>query len=202
LAGLGAATLLAVEMTARAADRAVAWVPVDGAFERDLNRQAARGLRLAAISDGLPCGVAVLQAPEPAAPPATYRVVADRDLAQLSRLLDDGFVPRAATRVVGARHAVVFERTTPPGPRSEWAVVSFPTLEVLGGALFAVAVDGFRPKLLVRPPFRSWPGLSEQGIVLAAKEPGEAKVESRVLVGANRDLNDARRAVLERPRWQ
>jgi hypothetical protein len=190
VAGVVAATLLAVGVTARAADRAVAWVTVDGAFERDLNRQAARGLRLAAISDGLPCGVAVMQAPEPAAPPATYRVVADRDLAQLSSLLDDGFVPRAATRIVGARHAVVFERTTPLRPRGQWVVVSFPTLEVLGGALFSVAVDGYRPKLLVRPPFRSWPGLSEPGILLAAKDQGASRVESRVLFGANRDLND------------
>jgi hypothetical protein len=190
LAGVAVATGLAAPDVMARADRAVAWLPVDGAFERDLNRAAARGLRLAAISDGLPCGIAVLQAPDPTAPAASYRVLADRDLAGMSALLDDGFVPRAATRIVGARHAVVFERTTPLRPRGEWIVVSFPTLEVLGAAMSGVASNGFRAKLLVRPPFRSWVGLSEPGIVLAARQQGDTRVESRVLVGTNRDLND------------
>jgi hypothetical protein len=173
-----------------AADRAVAWVAVDGAFERDLNREAARGLRLAATSDGLPCSVAAMQAPDGAASPTTYRVVPDRELAAMSGLVAEGFVPRAATRIAGARHAVVFERTTPLRRPLEWRLVYFEKLEALSGALFQAAVDGFRPKVLVRPPFRSWPGLSEPGIALAAKEDGGPRVESRVLLGTTRELND------------
>jgi hypothetical protein len=187
-AGIVAAVILATGV--QAADRAVAWVTVDGAFERDLNRAAARGLRLAAISDGLPCGVAAMQALDPAAPAATYRVVADRDLAAaLPDLLAGGFVPRLATRIVGTRHAVVFERTPPP-PAAAWRLVEFEKLEDLAAALAAVAAEGFRPRVLVRPPFRSWPGLSERGMVLAARADGETVVESRVVVGANRDLKD------------
>jgi hypothetical protein len=188
LAGILAAVILATGV--QAADRAVAWVTVDGAFERDLNRAAARGLRLAAISDGLPCGVAAMQAPEPVAPAATYRVVADRDLAAaLPDLVAGGFVPRLATRIVGTRHAVVFERTTPLATAGVWRLVEFAKLEDLGAALAAVAAEGFRPRVLVRPPFRSWPGLSERGMALAAGGDGTA-VESRVLVGSNRDLKD------------
>jgi hypothetical protein len=189
LAGIVAASLLATGV--QAADRAVAWVTVDGAFERDLNRAAARGLRLAAISDGLPCAVAALQAPEPAAPAATYRVVPDRELAAaLPELVAGGFSPRLATRIAGTRHAVVFERSTPLTPAVEWRLVDFEKLEDLGGALAGVAADGFRPKVLVRPPFRSWPGLSERGMVLAARAEGAPAVESRVLVGSSRDLKD------------
>jgi hypothetical protein len=191
LSGLVAAAMLAIGAGAQAADRAVAWVTVDGAFERDLNRAAARGLRLAAISDGLPCGVAAMQAPEAATSAATYRVVAYRDLAAtLPDLLAGGFVPRLATRIVGTRHAVVFERTTPPMPPVAWRLVEFEKLEDLGAALAAVAAEGVRPRVLVRPPFRSWPGLSERGMVLAAGAERAAAVESRVLVGSNRDLKD------------
>jgi hypothetical protein len=190
LGGVVAILVIAVGVGARTADRDVAWVTVDGAFERDLNRAAARGLRLAAISDGLPCGVAAMQAPEPAASAATYRVVADRDLATaLPDLVAGGFVPRLATRIVGTRHAVVFERTSPPVPAVAWRLVEFEKLEDLGAALAAVAAEGFRPRVLVRPPFRSWPGLSERGMVLAAAD-GAAAVESRVLAGSNRDLKD------------
>jgi hypothetical protein len=187
---LALAAMLAAGAAARAADRTVAWVTVDGAFERDLNRQAARGLRLAAISDGLPCGVAAMQTPEPAAPPATYRVVPDRELAAaLPDLIAGGFVPRLATRIVGTRHAVVFERTTPPVPAAAWRLVEFEKLEDLGDALAAAAAEGFRSRLLVRPPFRSWPGLSERGMVLTASA-GAPALASRVLVGSNRDLKD------------
>ena len=85
---------------------------------------------------------------------------------------------------------VVFERTTPARAAGAWRLVEFEKLEDLDAALAAAAAEGFRPRLLVRPPFRSWPGLSERGLVLAAGAAGRRRPESRVLVGTKRDLKD------------
>ncbi|MEP7118539.1 MAG: hypothetical protein ABI880_13200 [Acidobacteriota bacterium] len=175
-----------------AADRAVVWLQAqDGGFERDLNRQATRGFRLAAISDGLPCAVAALQTPEKAEPPAVYRVVMDRALGSVVQdLTREGFVPRGSARMAGTRHQVVFERTTAPPQADEWRAIEFEKIEDLAAALSAAASEGFQVKLAVRPPFRSWPGLSEKGVVLARKPPAGGARQARVIVGSNRDLKD------------
>ena len=163
LAGVIAATLLVVEVTARA-DRAVAWVTVDGAFERELNTHAARGLRLAATSDGLPCTVAVMQAPERAGAPAAYRVVQERELAAaLDGLIDEGFMPRASARTIGTRHQVVFERTTPTRPPGDWRLIAFDKLEDLEAALVAAAGEGFQVRLIVRARSAAGRGCPRRG---------------------------------------
>jgi hypothetical protein len=187
-----AALLSAAPVGLGAADRAVLWLLAgERNLERDLNREAARGFRLAAISDGLPCTVAALQTAERVGPPAAYRVVPERELAAaLPDLVAQGFVPTASARMVGTRHQVVFERTTATRAEGEWRVVEFEKLEDLDGALAAAAGDGFQVQFAVRPPFRSWPGLSEKGLVLAMKPPGGVARQSRVLVGTKRDLKD------------
>src|SRR5262245_3406404 len=66
-----AAALAAGLHASGSADRAVYWtIAAEGGLERELNTYAARGLRVAATSDGLPCGVTVMQAPEQAGAPA------------------------------------------------------------------------------------------------------------------------------------
>jgi hypothetical protein len=160
-------------------------------FERELNTHAARGLRFAATSDGLPCTVAVMQAPERAGAPAAYRVVQERELATaLDALIDEGFVPRASARTIGTRHQVVFERTAPTRPPGDWRLLALDKREDLEPALVAAAGAGFQVRLVVRAPFRSWPGLSEKGLVLAMKPPSGPARQARVLVGSNRDLKD------------
>ena len=164
---MAAAALAAAPLAAtNRADRSVAWVRADGGLERGLNANGARGLRLAAVSDGLPCSVAVMQAPDGRPEPTEYRVVLDRDLAAaLPGLVDDGFVPRASARTTGTRHQVVFERTATRAPALDWQVVTFDKLDDLAAALAPAAAEGYRARLLVRVPFRSWPGLSEAGMV-------------------------------------
>ncbi len=180
-----------------AADRPIAWIRSGGGgFERELASGARRGLRLAAVSDGLPCSVSVLQAPVTAGGATDYRVVADRDLATaLDGLVAEGFVPKASTRTFGTRHEVAFERTTPAAPAGAWRLVEFEKLEDLGAAVSAAAAEGFRARLLVRPAFRSWPGLSERGMLLAAKAPQADAIETRVLVSSKRNLDDIAPAV-------
>ncbi len=197
MVGMCVALLGAVPIGLNAADRAVVWLLAgERNFERDLNREAARGFRLAAISDGLPCTVAALQTAERAGPPAAYRVVPERELtAALPDLAAQGFVPTATARMVGTRHQVVFERTTGARVEGEWRVVEFEKLEDLDGALTAAATEGFQVKFAVRPPFRSWPGLSEKGLVLAVKAPGAGARQSRVLIGTKRDLKDVAAAL-------
>ncbi|MGE0814726.1 MAG: hypothetical protein AB7O28_04515 [Vicinamibacterales bacterium] len=195
----GAAGVMAVALTvgALAADRALGWVRSGaGRFEDDLNQQARRGLRLAAVSDGLPCSVAVLQAPAAASPAAEYRVVRDKDLAaSLDGLAAEGFVPRAATRVVGTWHDVAFERMAGVTPASRWRLIEFEKLETLADAVTAAAADGFVPRLLVRAPFRSWPGLSARGLILAEAAAGAGPVETRTLVATKRNVDDLSRDV-------
>lgn len=188
------AALLALSPSSYAAARAVVWVRADDAdFERDLNQNAARGLRLAAISDGLPCSIAALQTPEGEAPPTTYRVVRENDLAKaLPTLADEGFVPtRSAQVTFGTRHQVVFERAAGKGMSEEWRLVSFEKIEDLEGALSSAAAGGFRARLLVRLPLRSWAGLSERGLVLTARPRDSAARTVKVLVGTKSDLKDA-----------
>ena len=82
---------------AAAADRQVAWVRAGyGRLESDLNAQAGRGFRVAAVSDGLAtCSIVALQQPETTGVGVAYRVVADKDLAgALDGLVDSGFTPR------------------------------------------------------------------------------------------------------------
>lgn len=196
-AGAVAVVSLALGAWMSAASRPVTWLRPVGALERDLNAQAARGLRFAAVSDGLPsCSVVVMQAPEGAGAPATYRVVSDRDLAaSLARLVDQGFVPRGAVRSVGARHEVIFERTTPPRPSGEWRLIEFEKVEELQAALTAPASEGYRPVLVVRPALRSWPGLSERGMVLAVKAPGAAPLDLQIHSATRRDVSELARHV-------
>ena len=186
------AGVLALSPALGAVDRVVVWVRAgDADFERDLNLNAARGLRLAAISDGLPCTVAALQAPERETPTLSYRVVREGELAgALPALTAEGFVPASSARTFGTRHQVVFERTTPPRQDGEWRLIAFEKIEDLEGALAAAAAEGFRARLLVRLPFRSFPGLSERGLVLAARPRDGAARTTRVLVGSKSDLKD------------
>ena len=189
---MAAVVLHATPHVLDAADRVVVWVKADERnLERDLNRQAERGLRLAAVSDGLPCTVAAMQPPERASTPAAYRVVPERDITSaLPDLVEQGFAPIASARTVGTRHQVVFERATATRALGEWRLIEFEKLEDLDAALAAAAAEGFQVKLAVRPPFRSWPGLSEKGLVLVMKPASGAARQSRVLIGSNRDLKD------------
>ena len=189
-----AAPLLAAGASAAAADRAVGWLRAGGGgFERELTAGARRGLRLAAVSDGVPCAIGVLQAPASASagPAPEYRVVADRELAgALDGLVDQGFVPVASTRTFGARHEVAFERLTPARSAGTWRLVDFEKLEDLPAAVSAAAADGYRARLLVRPAFRSWPGLSERGLLLAVKSADAAARESRVVFATKKNVDD------------
>lgn len=198
--------LVAAGASIAAADRALGWFRAGGgALARELETGARRGLRLAAVSDGLPCSVGVLQAPPTSGAAAEYRVVADRELAgALPGLVDDGFVPVAATRVIGARHDVVFERTTPARPAGAWRLVEFEKVEELQAALDAASAEGFRARLLARPAFRSWPGLSQHGLLLAVKTPDAAPRESRVLLATKKNVEDmaAEVAAATKAGWQ
>ncbi len=201
-----AVAIVAAGASAAAADRALGWFRAGGgSLARELESGARRGLRLAAVSDGLPCSVGVLQAPESGIAAAEYRVVADRDLAAaLDGLAADGFVPVAATRVIGARHEVIFERTTPARPAGAWRLVEFEKVEDLQAAFAAASADGYRARLLARPAFRSWPGLSQKGLLLAVKTPDAAPRESRVLLATKNNVNDlaAEVAAATRAGWQ
>ena len=189
-----AAALLAAGASAAAADRAVGWLRAGGGgLERELTAGARRGLRLAAVSDGVPCAIGVLQAPASASagPAPEYRVVADRDLAgALDGLVDQGFVPVASTRTFGARHEVAFERLTSARPTGAWRLVDFEKLEDLPAAVSTAAAEGYRARLLVRPAFRSWPGLSERGLLLAVKAADAAARESRVVFATKKNVDD------------
>src|SRR5262245_60373411 len=182
-----------------AAARTVVWtIAGEAALERDLNTQAARGLRVAAVSDGLPCTVTALQTPDPVGPPAAYRVVADRDLvARLPQLGEDGFVPRFAHRRTGGRAHVIFERLGGEGATLSWRLIEFPELDALPPAIAAAAADGFRARLLVRYPLRSWPGSSERGLILASKPASGRSREAQVVVGQSRNLDAAVKAVTD-----
>jgi hypothetical protein len=198
--------LLAAGGALAAADRAVGWIRAGGGgFERELTAGARRGLRLAAVSDGLPCAVGVLQAPVTSGAAAEYRVVADRDLAgALDGLVGQGFVPVASTRTFGARHEVAFERLTPSRPAAAWRLVEFEKLEDLPAAVTAAAAEGYRARLLVRPAFRSWPGLSERGLLLAVKAADAPARESRVVFATKKNVEDmaAEVAAATRAGWE
>ncbi len=188
LAGLGAQD-----------DRVVVWtVAGEAALERELNGQAARGLRVAAVSDGLPCTVTALQATERPGPAAAYRVVADRDLeSMLAPLAADGFVPRLAHRRVAGRAHVIFERVGDARPAPAWRLVEFADLNALPAAVTAIAGEGFHPRLLVRYPLKSWPGLSERGLILASKTDSGKAREAQVVVGQSNKIDEAARAVAD-----
>lgn len=181
-----------------AADRPIGWLRSGyGTLERELNREATRGLRFAAASDGLPsCAIVAMQAPERAGAKAEYRVVSDKDLpAGLGGLLDQGFVPRGSARGLGLRHDVIFERTSPAGPAAAWRLVEFDKVEDLQTALSDAAGEGFRAAMLVRPAFRSWPGMSERGMVLARKTPGATPVDVQVFLATKKNVDDLSRDV-------
>jgi hypothetical protein len=195
--GVGGACL-ALGVLAAAADRPIAWLRSGyGTLERELNREAARGLRFAAASDGLPsCSIVAMQAPDKAGAKAEYRVVTDKDLpGALGGLVEQGFVPRGSARGLGLRHDVVFERTTPARPAGEWRLVEFEKVEDLQTALTEAAGEGFRAAMLVRPAFRSWPGLSERGMVLAQKAPGAAPLDVQVFMATKKNVDDLARDV-------
>jgi hypothetical protein len=187
--------LVGVTLTARQAPRRVAWVvgATDRAAERAINEHAARGLRVAAAADGLQCPVVVMQSPGGATTaPADYRIVADRDLAAaLPGLADDGYEPRTMMRRIGTRADVVWERADRPGEArtSAWRLTEFANPDTLDADLAAVARDGFRPRLLARGYLRSWPGLSEKGLILSGQRAGASAREVRVLRGTRRDVD-------------
>jgi hypothetical protein len=185
---------------AAAADRQVAWiVAADGALERQLNTLAARGLRLAAVSDGLPAPVAVMQAPESEGGAVEYRVATHRELTTtLPALVDEGYVPVAALQRAGSRTHVVFERAGRSRDRDGWRLVEFADLDGLEAALAAVAAEGYRARLLVHAPLKSWPGLSHSGLLLASRPPEAGTREARdvrVVINRSRGIEDTARAV-------
>ena len=198
LAGALAAGWMALGVFTAAADRPIGWLRLGvGNLERDMNAQASRGLRFAAVSDGLPsCAVVVMQAPEKAGGGADYRVVSDKDLSgALDRLVEQGFLPRGSARGLGPRHDVIFERTTPAAAGGAWRLIEFEKLEDLPSALAAPAAEGFRPAMLVRPAYRSWPGLSERGMLLVMKAPGAAALDVQVHSASRRNVDDLAREV-------
>lgn len=181
---------------AATADRAVVWTTSsEAALERELNAGAARGLRLAAVSDGLPCTVAALQAPERPLPSLSYRVVADRDLdARLAPLVAEGYVPRLPHRRQAGRAHVVFERGGAEKTASTWRTIEFVDLNALPGALEAAAAEGFQARLLARYPLRSWPGLSERGLILASRTAATSR-EVRAVIGQSNRIDGAAKDV-------
>jgi hypothetical protein len=205
-AGAVMLALIAAGASGAAADRALGWFRAgDGSLARELDAGARRGLRLAAVSDGLPCAVGVLQAPVTPGGSVAYRVVTDRDLAgALDGLVEQGFTPVASTRTFGTRHEIAFERVTPGRPAGAWRLVDFEKLEDLAPAVAAAAAEGYRARLLVRPAFRSWPGLSERGLLLAVKVADAPARESRVVIATRRNVDDMAAEVssLTRAGWQ
>jgi hypothetical protein len=181
------------------ADREVVWITSrDATLERELNAQAARGLRAAAVSDGLPCAVTVMQAPAQPMPAASYRVVADRDLEKsLPPLTDEGYVPRFAQRSATGRAFVIFERTAADRPGAAWQLVEFTDMNALAAALEAPAREGFQPRLLARYPLRTWPGLSERGQILLSKGKGAKAREIKVVAGQSRNIDTVAKAVAD-----
>ena len=179
------------------ADRELVWMTSrETALEREINGHAARGLRVAAVSDGLPCAVTVMQAPAKPLPPATYRVVADRDLgAALPRLTDDGYAPRFAQWSAIGRAHVIFERDNADRANPAWQLVEFADMNALATALEAPARDGFQPRLLARYPLRSWPGLSERGQILLSKARTAKARDIRVVAGQSRNIDDVAKTV-------
>jgi hypothetical protein len=182
------------------ADRELVWITArDAALERELNAHAARGLRAAAVSDGLPCAVTVMQAPAQPQPPASYRVVADRDLGtSLDPLTAEGYVPRFAHRSAAGRALVIFERTRAERTAAEtWQLVEFADMNALAAALEAPARDGFQPRLLARYPLKTWPGLSQRGQILLAKRAGATARDVRVIAGQSRNVDAVSKAVAD-----
>ena len=204
------ATAVSIVSTAPA-DREIVWLTSrEAALERELNSHAARGLRAAATSEGLPCAVTVMQAPEKPQAPVTYRVVADRDLGvSLASLTANGFIPRFAQRSATGRAFVIFEQAggdRPAGP--SWQLVEFADMNALGAALEAPSRDGFQPRLLARYPLKSWPGLSERGQILLSQTAGPSTPrqgasprtgarEIRVVTGDSRNIDSAAKAVAD-----
>ena len=181
------------------ADREVVWMTTrEAALERELNAHAARGLRAAAVSDGLPCAVTVMQAPARALSPASYRVVGDRDLGtSLAPLIDAGYVPRFAQWSATGRAHVIFERDGADRAAATWQLVEFADMNALAAALEAPARDGFQPRLLARYPLRSWLGLSERGQILLSKRAGAKARDIRNVAGQSRNIDDVAKAVAD-----
>jgi hypothetical protein len=198
---LVALTVAGAGQAPRAADRQVAWVVISGdrSTERELNTHASRGLRLATVSDGLPCSVAVMQTPRTeAVGDAAYRVLADRDLAPaLAGLAAEGFVPRGMLRRPVGRAHVVWERTaaTQKDRMAAWRLVEFANPDTLEQDLAAVVQEGFRAVTLARGAFKSWPGLSEKGLMIVGQRAGAVPRSVRVVRGTKRDTDDLAREV-------
>lgn len=179
-----------------AADRQVAWVRSGyGRLEAELNAQAGRGHRLAAVSDGLvACSIVAMQQPEKGGAGVSYRVVADKDLGgALDGLVDAGFRPRAMVQGIGTRREVIFERGAERP--AAWRLVEFASLDDLERALAAAGADGYRARVFVRPALKSWPGLSHGGMILAEKIANGPAVETRVWTGTKKNVDDLARDV-------
>ncbi|MEZ5289596.1 MAG: hypothetical protein R2745_00795 [Vicinamibacterales bacterium] len=205
-AALAALGLLTAAPSARVAARDLRWAPaVDGRLARELNGYARRGFRLAAISDGLPCEIAAVQAQDGPPRAFEYRLVPARGIpADLAALVADGWVPRGTTH--GAvPDAVVLERATPRETSGAWRVVEFESYSTLARALAPAAAEGFRPRLVLRQPFGGLFGRGRTtGVVAAARAEGADPREVTVLSGAKGDLEDLGAPVAEATRagWQ
>ena len=91
-------------------------------------------------------------------------------------------------RQFGGRVNVIFERATGAAARESWRLLEFGDLDEAEKIVMAAARDGYRVRLLARPAFKSWPGLSERGLLLASKAEGTAAREARLLVGRSRNV--------------
>jgi len=210
LTGAMAATTLLCVLTAgpaaRAANRDLRWEPAyDRNLARELNGYARRGFRLAAISEGLPCEIAAVQAQEGEPRAFEYRVQSPLAVpADLEPLFADGWVPRGMTHGVGM-DAVVLERATPRGPSKTWRAVAFESAATMERDLGRAAADGFRPRLVVRHPFEGLFGRGKApGVVALAKVEGAGPRDTKVLRGSRRTLDDVAPAVAEATRggWE
>jgi len=194
-------SLVVIPSAARTAvaDRQVAWTTAsERGLENDINNQALRGLRVAAVSDGLPCTTTVMQAPEKPGPAVRYRVVADRDLAaMMPSLAQDGFQPQFAHRRQFGRAHVIFGRWEGISGAQKWRLIEFKDLDAMPAALTAAAGEGFRAKILVRYPLKSWPGLSETGLILARQEPAGGAVEPQIVIGQSNKIDATAKLVAD-----
>jgi len=185
----------------RTADRDVAWIVVanESVVEREMNAQAALGMRLAAVTDGLPCQVAIMQTPAMlGGGNASYRLVVDRDLIQsLPNLASEGFEPRGGVRRPGGRTHVVWERSAAAGNArvAEWRAIEFSNPDALEKDLAETVQAGFRPRSLARTAFRSWPGLSEKGLIIAGRRADAKPRDVRVLRGTSRNVDELTKSV-------
>jgi hypothetical protein len=92
---------------------------------------------------------------------------------------------------------VIFERVDAARASSSWRLIEFADLDALRPAIAEAAGHGFQPRILVRYPFKSWPGLSEKGLMLAAKTEGGTSRMVEIVVGQSNRIDAVAKAVAD-----